>query len=962
MSRKTYDGSVFMAEDEELDEGETAFQVTGMDEWEDEAMDALVAEGDDDALMVQDFEIAATEVLQGDAELASAFTAYTDARRRLSEKARFRGFWPVQKHNFNKGKRKDGKSFGKGKSSGKKTLQQKILNSHCRLCGQKGHWRAECPQRQSTGQSSAPSTNTGAFTGMSMAEAEEETLPMEFVNLPEEFKPSESHDKEPRSASDCFTSIGDSLWGKHSARERIRSTMLRWGVAKPRATGFWESTNSRNSRVTNEELQTTEPSLRHRDKKGESRAQNTAQAKTCASLETAALSVGSQSPGSDSMGADGILDTGATKTVIGSQLIASFLDALSPKLRARVTRGPCNVLFRFGNQGTLMSKHAMHVPIGPLVLRIAVVPGRTPLLLSNTLMRVLKASINMESHQLISPHARQPVPLKLSPKGLYLMNVDDLAKSVHGDRLHESTTFLAETDAIEQKPSRCESTQAQQPGSSRSVKPEPNGEPSAAHERPQAEPRGDGRGEHVAGGAGQDQSEDRQDLQRIHLRRDVEEPQELGQMDDQVVREQRQATTQDAQTLCAVEAGPGRDEPTHLPTERNGQGQEQELPSRQLSVLGGDRERNQDRDGGRDGCMGDGRGRGDVERDRAHPERSGAAGGPHGQHGEHDLPGPHADCVLATSHESSAVTRCLEQLKRWEPEEAILFAGDIAAHACESHPEISGHDQQLMQRLIYSYEQEIRQMQATVHRPGQQTMFLFEVFCHAQSQIGQQCQAAQVPFQRFTRERGDLETRAGRLDLFRELVRHRPLHVWFAPTCTVWSGWAELNGSKSREAYEQLTERRIQMLRQVALGITILRFQMASGKHMHWEQPRKSLMNRLACLRELRQLCHQSNFDMCVIGHLECPQTGLPMKKSTTVFTTSQPLHKRLHGQVCTKHIEHQAIEGSIVVNGERVNRSRYSENCTRRFARQVIRALMSADSRAFAAEGEVGSPAAKSI
>ena len=178
----------------------------------------------------------------------------------------------------------------------------------------------------------------------------------------------------------------------------------------------------------------------------------------------------------------------------------------------------------------------------------------------------------------------------------------------------------------------------------------------------------------------------------------------------------------------------------------------------------------------------------------------------------------------------------------------------------------------------------------------------------------------------------------------------------------MWSGWSELNGSKSREAYEQLTERRIQMLHQVALGITILRFQMASDKHMHWEQPRNSLMNRLACLRELRQLCLQSNFDMCVIGHLECPQTGLPMKKSTTVFTTSQPLHKRLHGQVCTQHIEHQAIEGSIVVNGERVNRSRFSENYTRRFARQVIRALLSADSRAFAAEGEVGSPAAKRI
>ena len=666
------------------------------------------------------------------------------------------------------------------------------------------------------------------------------------------------------------------------------------------------------------------------------------------------------------MGADGILDTGATKTVIGSQLIASFLRDLSPELRARVSRGPRSVLFRFGNQGTLMSQHAMHVPLGPLVLRIAVVPGRTPLLLSNTLMRVLKASVNMETHQLISPHARQPVPLKLSPKGLYLMNVDDLAKSIHGDRLHESTMFLAETDVSEQKlRNREERTQVQQPGSSRSESPERNGEPGAAHERPRAEPRGNGRGGHVVGRVGQDQSEDREDLQRVHVRRDVEEPQELGQVDDQVIREQRQATTQDAAALCAAEAGSGRDEPAHLPPEPVNQGQEQELSSRELPVVGSCREWHQDRDGGRDGCMGDGRGRGDIERDCSHPERSGTPVGPHGQHGEYDLPGSHANCVLTADDEPSAVTGCVEQLKRWGPEEAIMFAGDIDAHTDERHPEISGHDQQLIQRLVHTYEQEIRQMQAVVHRPGR-SMFLFEVFCHPQSQIGQQCRAAQVPFQRFTLERGDLETRAGRQELFRELVLHRPMHVWFAPTCTVWSGWAELNGSKSIEAYEQLTERRIQMLHQVALGISILRFQRSSGRHMHWEQPRKSLMNRLACLRELRQLCFQTNFDMCVIGHLKCPQTGLPMKKSTTVFTTCQPLHQRLHGQICTQHVEHQAIEGSILVDGERVNRSRFSESYTRRFARQVIRTLMSVNgdklARAFAAESEVGPPGAKRV
>ena len=82
-TRKTYDGTVFMAEDDELEENDSAFHATGLDEWEDEAVEALVAEGDDDAMMVMDFENAAAEVLQGDSELASAFTAYTDARRHV---------------------------------------------------------------------------------------------------------------------------------------------------------------------------------------------------------------------------------------------------------------------------------------------------------------------------------------------------------------------------------------------------------------------------------------------------------------------------------------------------------------------------------------------------------------------------------------------------------------------------------------------------------------------------------------------------------------------------------------------------------------------------------------------------------------------------------------------------------------------------------------------------------------
>ena len=168
---KVYD-QVHAALDETENQTEAddpAFTAQHDDVPEEEVMEALVAEGDEDACFVADFESAAADILQGDPDLSSAFSAYTEARRKLSEKVRFRGFWPVQK---GRGK---GNNKGKGKFknpwSGRKSLQQRILESNCRLCGRKGHWKSECPMRSQSASSStaasAPVTlSVGALASM----------------------------------------------------------------------------------------------------------------------------------------------------------------------------------------------------------------------------------------------------------------------------------------------------------------------------------------------------------------------------------------------------------------------------------------------------------------------------------------------------------------------------------------------------------------------------------------------------------------------------------------------------------------------------------------------------------------------------------------------------------------------------------------------------------------------------
>ena len=149
----------------------------------------------------------------------------------------------------------------------------------------------------------------------------------------------------------------------------------------------------------------------------------------------------------------GIIDTGATKTVIGSEHVPSFLQGLLPEIRKQVRRCRCDVVFRFGNQGTLKSEHAIMVPVGGLGLKIAVVPGATPFLLSNTLLRALGAVVDTASNALVMPKHGTQVQLALSPKGLYLLDLNKLIQAgcQEKDASRVAETFAQDSFAEESK-------------------------------------------------------------------------------------------------------------------------------------------------------------------------------------------------------------------------------------------------------------------------------------------------------------------------------------------------------------------------------------------------------------------------------------------------------------------------------------------------------------------------------
>ena len=111
-----------------------------------EFMDIMIAAEDQDALTVSSFEQELEEFLQDVPDMHDAMVSYLEARSKLLEKRRSRGFWPVKFGD--KGGKAGGKFKGRGK--GKRQREQllsRIAQSTCRICHQKGHWKAECPNR-----------------------------------------------------------------------------------------------------------------------------------------------------------------------------------------------------------------------------------------------------------------------------------------------------------------------------------------------------------------------------------------------------------------------------------------------------------------------------------------------------------------------------------------------------------------------------------------------------------------------------------------------------------------------------------------------------------------------------------------------------------------------------------------------------------------------------------------------
>lgn len=220
-----------------------------------------------------------------------------------------------------------------------------------------------------------------------------------------------------------------------------------------------------------------------------------------------------------------------------------------------------------------------------------------------------------------------------------------------------------------------------------------------------------------------------------------------------------------------------------------------------------------------------------------------------------------------------------------------------------------------MNYLIQKYTSELEEVIQNV-RPSGNLYDLFEVFCGEKSQITHQCQKQQGLAMRFGLP-DDLQSTKGRQHLFTQLVSKDPENIWFSPVCRPWSAWSQFNGHRSQFAWEDLLSQRYHQLEQVALGIVLFRYQKLKGRHMHWEQPQRSLMLKLPYMSEILSQTRSAEFDMCEVGDLRDPQTDQLIKKGMVVITTSPKLFEHFHGHKCSGNHQHQQLEGSIHHRGQ---------------------------------------------
>ena len=395
---------------------------------------------DEDAIYITEFEDQIVEAVQ-ESELAPVFASCQEARQKLRDKAKSRGFWPIKGKMKGKGQSgKRGKGYGSWDGGRRRSLADRIANSNCKQCGAKGHWKRECPKNDAKPEATlfAQIQPTDPFQSEVL-----QTLP----------------DSEPFNIDE-----DDSAWTQRGVSTGTGNT----GVIQDFGETCFMVAPKVGPSLSLESCLARRLLMIHRTCRtpscappgASSEAQGPATAPKQAVLRRSKPSpIIPEAILVATVGTEGVLDTGASRTVLGDQRVREVISGLAAECRGRVRKIASDVTFRFGNSGTLTSKFALLLPTSEDTwVRVEVIPGNTPLLISNRLLRDLDAVIHVKEGYLMLGGSRR-VDLRWDERGLSIVNLSDLLHV--GDR--KAPVYVVDSLGAHPRPEASSGTPANSP-------------------------------------------------------------------------------------------------------------------------------------------------------------------------------------------------------------------------------------------------------------------------------------------------------------------------------------------------------------------------------------------------------------------------------------------------------------------------------------------------------------------
>ena len=902
----------------------------------------LAEQGDEEAQMIREFEEQLIEVCQENQDLATCYSAYADARAKIRDRLRHRGFWPSYgSKGRGKGGKKGGRSDG-GKSFRKRdSLAERIASSNCRRCGQRGHWKWECPAKDVSGsKEEVHITETVTFSPNDM----------EIVDvLPDGVQGAEN-------LADLVMNMDRQDW------ESLTCPPL--GIVF-------------NSTVNEEFTESVFVCTMTRQKVNGH----------C--LGSVLLGAMSRKTDGDRISRDcpGIIDTGASKTVIGQKRVKTLIQSMSLEVQKKMSWKKSETLFRFGNNAVLPSVGALYLPFGDRWMRIEVVEGDTPFLLSNSFLRAIDADVCTRKSLLRLNQLGTTVPLRSNDKGLFVIELAEVIEAFNREHTHQScqnlevvTNVTTETEQLQHLGSTSQKAKVAQRPFQDCARQESTRTSVLCHGDQPGLPGCVGSATPISGGSGDVlyDGEDRGGRQEASR---CPQPEAVGCNDP------CRGETQEQDLPGSDDAGPrvcSMDEETSEAVKRLGhvipelrQGLGSDSSGNQQCVSGGstkacgqtqeDRnERMGTRRGGADlhrrGVSGSSASTGSQAQGRSSVEQTTPGTGSRGDDGSRGESGdgePASSSGRSFTRSAGPGHQEHESVKEYTNNSKVVQMECVHKETLlkdlQSHPQVSSKTHEVLchlEEVAQRIEQEVNDLVAhtsdanrTRQTPRAEhticSLDLLEVYCEPDSNLTNVLNTMGLKAKRFTVQDGDLSTAAGREKLWQMVEEEQPRHIWVAPECKYWGNFSRWNSGRSLATAANIQQGREQQRVHLRLCCELYWHQVSFGRHFHLEQPQGSEAMEQKELFDVVTGTFRTVFDMCEVGELKIPKGNNYLRKRTVVLTTSKEFHSLLDARYCRKNHQHDPILGQAKIAGRWQNLSSFAAKYSKGFARNVGYALM---------------------